>query len=199
MPTNVVLVHGIFESGWNFKKLVPQLERDGHRCWVPPLRPLDGRKGIVDLAVKLKAYIEENIDPDESIVLVGFSMGSIVSRHYLQELDGNRRTAAFFAISGPHQGTWMAYLCYGQGAKDMRPGSTQLMRLKASEDSLRGMPVFAYWTPYETVILPSSSSDWQLARQSVKTSTPLHRLMPRNRFVCAHIRRQLRLLSRQQR
>jgi pimeloyl-ACP methyl ester carboxylesterase len=96
--TNIVLVHGIFDNGAIFRRLVDALTRAGHRCWVPALKPADGRTGIRDLAAKLHAYIDRHLGTDAELALVGFSMGCIVSRHYLQMLGGVRRTKAFFAI-----------------------------------------------------------------------------------------------------
>jgi triacylglycerol lipase len=125
---DVVLVHGIFDNGAIFRRLAGVLADAGHRCWVPALEPADGRTGIEDLAAKLHAYIDRHLGSDAELALVGFSMGCIVSRQYLQMRDGVRRTKAFFAISGPHEGTLTAYLYPGQGAKDLRPGSQLLHR-----------------------------------------------------------------------
>ena len=192
---NVVLVHGIFDNGAIFEHLVRTLETDGHRCWSPSLAPNDGRNGIADLAGKLKVYIEQNISPDDSFAIIGFSMGCIVAREYLQVLGGFRRTKAFFAISGPHSGTFTAYLYFGRGAKDMRPGSELLTNLKNSEACLTGIEVFAYWTSLDTTIVPASSCNWKLARHSLNARVILHRFMPNNQLVCGDIVSRLRLLS----
>lgn len=95
---NVVLVHGIFDNGAIFKRLAALLTAQGHRCWVPALRPADARHGIEDLASKLKGYVQANMAPGEPFALIGFSMGCIISRQYLQMLDGAQRVCAFFAI-----------------------------------------------------------------------------------------------------
>ncbi len=192
---NIVLVHGIFDNGAIFRQLVRALEEDGHRCWAPFLAPSDGRNGIADLADKLKVYIEQNISPDDSIAIVGFSMGCIIARQYLQVLGGFRRTKAFFAISGPHRGTFTAYLYFGRGAKDMRPESELLTNLKNSEACLEGIEVFAYWTSLDITIIPASSCNWRLARHSLNARALLHRFMPSNQLVCADIAHRLHLLS----
>lgn len=187
MNLNVVLVHGIFDNGAVFKRLVAQLRAQGHRCWVPSLRPADGRKGIHDLACKLKQYVDVHLPTDEPFALVGFSMGCIVSRQYLQTLGGARRVRAFFAISGPHRGTLTAYLYFGQGALDMRPGSALLQHLARTEDQLADVALYAYWTSRDLTILPARSCNWALAPQRLDSRSWLHRLMPGDRRVCTDI------------
>jgi triacylglycerol lipase len=192
---NIVLVHGIFDNGAIFARLVRALEGEGHRCWAPSLTPSDARHGISDLAIKLNGYIEKNIDPDAPLVIVGFSMGCIIARYYMQVLGGCHRTKAFFAISGPHSGTLTAYLYFGQGAKDMRPRSILLRQLRGSEDRLKDIQVFAYWTSLDTTIVPASSGNWLLAHHSLNAKALLHRFMPGNRLVCSDIVRRLRDLD----
>ncbi|MGJ7606990.1 esterase/lipase family protein [Variovorax sp. LT1R20] len=188
---NVVLVHGIFDDGGIFQRLERCLRDAGYQCWVPALKPADGRRGIHDLACKLKAYIDDRIGPAEPIAIVGFSMGCIVSRHYLQLLDGHARTRALFAISAPHQGTLVAYLYPGKGARDMRPGSPLLEELKRTEDCLARMAVFGYWTSFDATVFPARSSHWPLASSSLNARALLHRFMPANERVCADIVRRM--------
>ena len=184
---DVVLVHGIFDNGAIFRRLAGALADAGHRCWVPALKPADGRTGIEDLAAKLHAYIDRHLGSDAELALVGFSMGCIVSRHYLQMRDGVRRTKAFFAISGPHEGTLTAYLYPGQGAKDLRPGSQLLQRLKQTEGRLDTLPLFTYWTSRDITIIPASSCCWALSSHRVDAKVMLHRFMPGSAAVCADV------------
>lgn len=184
---NVVLVHGIFDDGAIFRRLERSLRDAGHRCWIPALKPADGRRGIHDLACKLKAYVDEQLGPTEPIAIVGFSMGCIVSRHYLQLLDGHARCEALFAVSAPHQGTLLAYLYPGKGARDMRPGSPVLEELRRTEHWLARMAVFGYWTSFDVTVFPARSSHWPRASSSLDARALLHRFMPGNARVCADI------------
>lgn len=189
---NIVLVHGIFDNGGIFQPLVQALERDGHRCWAPALKPADGRTGIVDLAHKLKTYINQHLDPDAELAIVGFSMGCIVSRYYLQMLSGAARTKVFFAISGPHSGTLMAYMYPGQGARDLRPDSPLLQALKQSEGRLSPVELFAYWTSRDLMILPATSCCWPLATYCLNAKVLIHRSMPSSALVRDDIVRRMR-------
>ena len=183
---NIVLVHGIFDNGAIFRRLVDALARAGLRCWVPALKPADGRTGIRDLAAKLHAYIDRHLGADAELALIGFSMGCIVSRHYLQVLGGVRRTKAFFAISGPHEGTLTAYLYPGQGAKDLRPGSPLLQGLKQTEDRLDAISLFTYGPRATSPSSPRPAAAGPCPAP-LDAKALLHRFMPGSAAVCTDV------------
>lgn len=182
----VILVDGIWGNGAGFKRLGASLTAAGHSCLVPALQPNNAVRGIADLAGKLQRFIEERIGADTPVAIVGFSMGSIVARYYLQELGGYRRTRAFFAVCGPHRGTWTAYGYFGQGARDLRPGSALLQTLEASRGRLNGIALHAYWTPCDLMVFPGTSARWMGATNH-RIWSPLHRWMQTHRGVHADI------------
>jgi triacylglycerol lipase len=175
--THAVLVHGIWETGkFSFTDLKKQLEASGVTCLVPSLRPATAHHGLMPLAKQLKSEIDEAFGPDQSFLLIGFSMGGIVSRCYLQDLGGHERCDAFVTISSPHQGTNTAALHPGEGTKQMRPGSALLKHLRETEDVLGDIPLLTYRTPMDLVILPTQNAIWDRA-DNVLVSVPLHALM----------------------
>jgi len=172
----VVLVHGILEDGKAFDSLKSRLETHGIKCLVPKLKPNDGRDGLETLAADLKTDIEKEFGPDEKFAIVAFSMGGLVSRHYLQALGGAKRCDAFITVSSPHHGTNMAYVFPGKGARQMQPGSDFLCGLRETESTLGDMPVVSYRTPLDLIILPTSSSVWDRA-ENKSYNVALHPLM----------------------
>ena len=161
----IVLVHGIFNTGHVFFWMKKRLEKCGFECFSPSLWPCDGRKGIEQASKDLKAKIDEKYDSAEKISIIGFSMGAIVARYYLQELDGAKRVDKFFSIAAPHQGSYWAYLPYPtKGVRQLRPKSEFLQQLESSEHRLKSVALFSYWTPFDTSIVPSSSSYWKIAK-----------------------------------
>jgi len=174
--SRVVLVHGIFQNDWRcFGFLRKDLEKRGVECLVPSLKPADGRDGLPVMAEQLRREIEQRFG-NERVVVIGFSMGGLISRYYLQELGGAKRCDGFFTISTPHHGTKMAQLFYGEGARQMRPGSEFLERLEATENQLGNMPVVSYRTPADLVIRPTASSEWDRA-ENLSIPCPLHPMM----------------------
>ena len=120
---NVVMVHGFGDTGRLFRRMSRTLEERGHACLAPTMSPADARLGIEDLSVKLASFVDGEVPAGAPMAMVGFSMGALVVRHYLQALGGARRTRAFFSIAGPHGGTMNAYLYPGRG--DARDASWQ--------------------------------------------------------------------------
>jgi len=186
----VVLVHGIMETGSNFRMLRQRLQKRGFECLVPRLRPCDGRGGLEKLAAGLKSDIEEHFGTDKPFSVVGFSMGGIVSRYYLQELGGAQRCRSLITISSPHNGSHTAWLYPTKGAVQMRPGSGFLGDLARSEDRLGKMPVLSYRTPLDLMVVPATSSHWERA-QNLSFPVALHPLMLNSPRVLDDIERRL--------
>jgi len=183
---NILLVHGFLDRGYLFRRLQGRLESAGHQCFAPNLHPRDARFGIADLANKLADYVDEQLPGGVPFALVGFSMGCLVSKCYLQSERSASRVRAFFAISGPMQGTLTAWLYPGQGTRDMRPGSRFLRELESQVDLPFNIPVYTYFTPLDLMIIPATSSRIINARE-LAVWTPLHRGMLFNRKVAADI------------
>lgn len=192
---NIVLLHGIFDTARIFKRMIPMLEAEGHRCFAPDMRPADARHGIHDLACFVERYIGEQLAPDESFALIGFSMGGVIARQYMQVLGGAARVTAFFPISCPHAGSWWSYTYFGQGARDMRPASALLANLQATESCLHGMPIHNYWTSLDVVIFPATNCRWARADSEMDARALLHRWMPQHPVVCQDIVRRLAVLA----
>ena len=154
----IIMAHGIWDTGDVFRTLVARLEADGHRCAHPTFPPNNGRHGLADLAAKLKAKVETPGTAGGPVAVIGFSMGAVVARHYLQTLGGAARVSHFFNISGPQNGTLTARLWPGKAARDMRPGSEFLRALNRDTSALAALVVHSYHTPFDLMVLPSCSS-----------------------------------------
>lgn len=190
VATHAVLVHGIFEDGRRFKKMKARLESHGIRCIAPKLIHHDGIGGLDFLAEHLKKDIDEAFGKNEKIILIGFSMGGMVARHYLQQLGGASRCATFITISSPHHGTAAAWAFPSEGAVQMRAGSEFLADLARTEHRLGKMPVISYRTPLDVIILPAENSIWERA-ENVAFNIPAHPMMIQSEKVIADIERRI--------
>lgn len=192
-PVNVVLVHGILNTGKLFDPLVHRLEADGCRCFAPTLRPNTCALGVHDLARKLSAQIDRRFGPTEPFVIVGFSLGGVVTRDYVQTLAARRRVRGAFLISAPNHGSFWACLSPGGGVRDLAIGSPFLRRLNADDRAWKNIPVSSYWTPYDLMIVPAHSSLWTVG-ETTRVACPLHPLMVSNSVVMADIAAKIRRL-----
>lgn len=159
----IVMVHGIFQRGHSFIPLKKKLEKQGYDCLVPSLKPADARLGIEGLAQQLQREIEAKWGKQADFHIVAHSMGGLVSRYYLQELGGYQHCQTLVTLATPHHGTKAAYFYPGKGAYQMRPNSEFLQQLDASAYRLKQVKLISYRTPLDLIILPSTSSHWEMA------------------------------------
>ena len=175
----VLLVHGIWKSGAAFRVLARHLEKRGFEVHTLDLVPNDGRAPLEQLAEQVAGHVASALPAGAPFDLVGFSMGGLVSRYYLQRLGGVERVRRFVSVSAPHRGTLTAYLQKRAGALQMRPGSAFLRDLDGDVATLDRLDVTSIWTPLDLMILPPESSRLPVGRE-VLVAAPLHALMLRD-------------------
>lgn len=154
----VLLIHGIFDTTRIFRLMSAYLRGQGWEVHSFNLRPNYGLAGLDRLAGQISDYVDKTFPPGQPFDLVGFSMGGIVSRYYVQRLGGLDRVQRLIAISAPHHGTWTAYFYPTLGAAQLRPYSPFLCDLNRDIDALNQINFTSIWTPFDAMILPASSS-----------------------------------------
>jgi triacylglycerol lipase len=159
----VVLVHGIYSSGRDFTRLARHLRAEGHEVFTLDLLPNDGHAGLDELARQLAAFTDAKL-PGRRFDLVGFSMGGLVSRYYMQRLGGAARVEHFVTLAAPHQGTVMAGINRLPGVLQMRRGSPFLRDLERDQDCLTRVKFTSFYTPLDLVVVPGNSAELPQAR-----------------------------------
>jgi triacylglycerol lipase len=172
----VVLVHGITDTFAIFKTMTQQLERSGWRVYSLDLIPSNGDCELDRLSKQLADFIERTIPADQPIDLVGFSMGGLVSRYYVQRLGGIDRVQRFITISTPHNGTIAAHLSLRPGCLQMRPNSSFLKDLNRDVKMLDRISFTSIWTPLDGIIIPANSSVLPVG-EAIQIPVPLHAWM----------------------
>jgi triacylglycerol lipase len=143
------------------------------------------------LAHQAQDYIHRAFPAHQPIDLIGFSMGGLVARYYVQRLGGLSRVHRLITISTPHCGTWTAYLLRRKGVRQMRPGSTFLRDLESDSDTLNRLQFTSIWTPTDLMILPARSSVLPEAKM-VRHVVSHHARMAGNERVMQSVERALR-------
>jgi triacylglycerol lipase len=175
----VVLVHGIFDTGNVFNKMNAEITKHGYSTFMPSLFPNNGDLGLDELAVQLSHYIDKNIPKLAQFYLVGFSMGGLICRYYLQKLNGTERVKKFITLSSPHYGSKLACFMFNKGCKQMRPKSEFITDLNDNVRLLEKVDVVSIWTPFDLSIIPPSSSSLPVGKE-IKLNVLFHPLMLRN-------------------
>ncbi len=153
----VVVVHGIYNNGDSMGRIVRALQADGREAFAPSLTPSSGRAPLEALSLQLADYIEANVQR-RPFDLVGFSMGGLITRHYLQRRGGIKNVRRYITLAAPHHGTQMAWLNFGAGTHQMHRNSEFVQDLNSDADVLRQIPFTSFWTWTDLMIVPASSS-----------------------------------------
>jgi triacylglycerol lipase len=163
----VLLVHGISDTEAVFHKMAGYLRQRAWSVYTLDLVPNNGDAGLDVLAKQVANYVAANFAPEQTLDLVAFSMGGIVSRYYIQRLGGINRVQRFLTISSPHYGTVIAYGSQRPGCLQMRPNSAFLKDLNADAVMLKQLNFTSIWTKYDLMIVPANSSQMPLGREVV--------------------------------
>ena len=172
----VLLVHGINDTGAVFNKMASYLREQGLSVHTVDLVPNNGAEVLDKLAQQVANYISTTFEAKQPFDLVGFSMGGLVSRYYIQRLGGIDRVQRFITISSPHKGTIVAYGTWLAGAVQMRPNSDFINDLNSDVEMLKQLNFTSIWTPYDLMILPAESSQLGIDKEVI-LPVILHPLM----------------------
>ena len=159
----VLLIHGIADTGRNMERMACYLRAEGWEVHTLNLTPNWGQAGLESLAGQIDGFAQNEFGR-RKFDLVGFSMGGLVSRYYLQRLGGVERVERFVSLAAPHHGSQLAHLMSGQGCRQMRPGSAFLLDLASDADQLERVKFTSLYTPLDLVIVPARSSVMSQAR-----------------------------------
>ena len=178
----VLLVPGFLDGPGSFRSLGRHLRREGFDTRAVRLRP---RLGTCSLHVFARQLAAE-IWPYDEVDIVGFSMGGLVSRLYVQRHGGAARVRRLITLATPHGGSHLARALPQQATREMRPGSPFLRDLDSDIERLEDVRAASLWTPYDLTVVPGASG-----ALSVGTSEAIpvkaHRLMLHDRRVFARV------------
>ncbi len=174
-----ILVPGFNDNTTILRGLETFLGKEGIPAQAIAPQPSDGTVGIEYLAQRLATTIEEKFPAETPLNLVGFSMGGLICRTYIQQLGGLARTERLITIATPHQGTWTAYTYNRLACVQMRPGSQFLTALNCDLSILGKINFTSIWTPLDLTILPANSSYLPVG-EMLPIFSPFHYTMVRD-------------------
>jgi pimeloyl-ACP methyl ester carboxylesterase len=107
--TTFVLVHGSWAGGWNWARLRPLLEAEGHRVLCPTLSGLADRGHLAGDHIGLSTHIEDitrllTWEDLDQVVLVGHSYGGMVVTGVLGEVPERIARIAYIDAFRPEPG-----------------------------------------------------------------------------------------------
>ncbi len=153
----LVLLHGLWDTPQVFDRLLKALGKARPVLLIPKLPLRLGLTPIEATAAFLNAQIEATFGLHQPIDLLGFSMGGVVARTWIQLLGGHRRTRRFVSLGSPQQGTWTAQPWPGRlmaGIADLKWGSPLLERLNTNLEPLEQIDCCSFYSDLDLMVLP---------------------------------------------
>lgn len=200
----VVLVPGWKDHHQTMTPLAKHLKNAGLPVVTISPQPSDGSIRLEVMAQEIKPVCDRIFEATQlPIKLVGFSMGGLITRSYVQELNGVAKCSHLVTIATPHLGTLNAFVSDLPGIVQMRPNNpwlhhlnntlgeiiarTQTNAVPASDNTspvanLEPLRLTSIWSPLDTTIVPPNSSFLPQA-ENIKILSPIHALLMKDRRV----------------
>ncbi len=129
----VVLVHGFFASAGVFRPLRGRLEREtGARVATFTHTPGIGIRRIA----RQLAELIDHVPLGARITVVGHSLGGVVARWYVQEMDGHARVSRTISLASPFRGVNVPQVLVGADVHEQ----SELLKRVRDRAHLYGVP-----------------------------------------------------------
>ena len=151
------MIHGLWNTSSIFSSITSKLDEIGIEYFAPTLKHSYGMTSIIDLTNKLNELILEKYGLEKELDILGFSMGGIIVRYWIQKFNGFKRTRRFLSIGSPHKGTLIAQLVPKypfRGISEMKINSYLLRELSKSDYLLSGINCTSFFTYWDLMVFP---------------------------------------------
>lgn len=146
---------GKFDLGWWFMRR--RFEKEGYDV-IYAQYPERGLGDIESSARQVEALLEALRPNYAHITLLGHSMGGLVGRFLVQQLQRHDLIDAYISMGTPHKGTLLAYLgVFSQSASEMRPNSELLQTLDQPWPG--HIPALSIQAGLDWIVYPNHSTD----------------------------------------
>jgi triacylglycerol esterase/lipase EstA (alpha/beta hydrolase family) len=161
VPYPVLLVPGWSDRAKRLYPLRDDLLRAGWRA--NHIEVVDFRRRFgsnTEHAAEIAAALQRLVERTgaDRVDVVAHSMGGLALRYYLHFGDAAQQVRRVIFTGTPHSGTWVAWLAWGAGARDMRPNSRFLRALNEVPALPAGIEALCLTTPTELRVLPRRSA-----------------------------------------
>ena len=158
----LVLVHGLWDTPRLFDRLISHLDGAIPQLLVPHLPHGLGKVPIATMAHWLNHEINAVYGKTTTIDILGFSMGGLISRCWIEDHGGHARTRRFTCVGSPQQGTLTAQLVPGRwlpSIADMKVGSPLLRRLDRAHqqqpERLAQIECHSFYCQLDLMVVPA--------------------------------------------
>ncbi len=176
------MIHGLWNNSSIFSSISSKLDDIGVEYFAPTLKHSYGMTSIIDLTNILNELILEKYGLEKKLDILGFSMGGIIGRYWLQKFNGYKRTRRFISIGSPHKGTFIAQLVPKfpfRGISEMKIKSKFLRELAKNDFLLDDIECINFFTYCDFMVFPSWWTNLNLGKK-ISVKVYKHRNLVRN-------------------
>ncbi len=178
------MIHGLWNTSSIFSSITSKLDDIGIEYFAPTLNHSYGMTSIIDLSHVLNDLILEKYGLYKEVDILGFSMGGIIGRYWLQNFYGYKRTRRFMSIGSPHKGTLIAQLVPKypfRGISEMKIKSKFLSELEKNDVFLKDIECISFFTYWDLMVFPSWWTNLDIG-EKISLNVYKHRNLVRNKF-----------------
>ncbi|WP_151484365.1 esterase/lipase family protein [Streptomyces albicerus] len=153
----VLLVHGLADREW----VVSSLQRGLGGCGAGPFVPVSYNALSPDIRAAARILgdqveLAHARSAGRPVVLIGYSLGGLIARYYVQRLGGDAYVPLVITLATPHGGTATALLAPPHPLlRQLRPGSQVLTEL--AEPAARCRTRFvAFYSDLDEAVIPAA-------------------------------------------
>lgn len=153
----ILCIHGYVCNGAYWVTMRRFLQAAGFgRTYTINMDPTFG--SIEDFASLVARRVDEILAEtgQEKVVLIGHSMGGLVSRCYVQRHGGAGKVRKIITLGTPHLGTYSAKKGLGEDARQMVPGNPWITGLNS--ETMAPVPITSIYSFHDNIIFPQDYS-----------------------------------------
>ena len=176
------MIHGLWNTSSIFSSITKRLDDVGIEYFAPTLKHSYGMTSIIDLTHTLNESILDKYGLEKELDILGFSMGGIIGRYWIQKFNGYKRTRRFISIGSPHKGTLMAQLVPKypfEGISEMKINSNFLREIAKNDFLLNDIECISFFTYWDLMVFPSWLTNLNFG-EKISLKVYKHRNLVRN-------------------
>ena len=153
----IILIHGLWNTSSIFSFITSKLDEQGVDYFAPTLNHSFGMTSIVELTNLMDQLILEKYGLQQEIDVLGFSMGGVIGRYWINKFNGYKRTKRFITIGSPHNGTLASQLVPKypfRGISEMKINSSLLRDLAKYDYFLNDIDCISFFTFWDLMVFP---------------------------------------------
>ena len=178
----IILIHGLWNTSSIFSFITSKLDEQGVDYFAPTLKHSFGMTSIVELTNLMDQLILKKYGLEQEIDILGFSMGGVIGRYWINKFNGYKRTKRFITIGSPHNGTLASQLVPKypfRGISEMKINSSLLRDLANYDYFLNDIDCISFFTYWDLMVFPGWRANLNVG-EKISLNIFKHRNLVRN-------------------